>query len=85
MPPPPILTSLVGHTIPPKIVLWSSLRQAKADANDTALAELFVRMAEAAEDMQSWIDGSLASGQGKGPKSAHIEWLNSQMTPARAK
>jgi hypothetical protein len=75
---PPILTSLVGQTVPPKVLLWSSLAQAEADANDSALSELFIRMAEAADDMRSWIEGGLAASQGKQPKSVHIEWLRSQ-------
>jgi hypothetical protein len=75
---PPILTSLVGQTVPPKVLLWSSLAQAEADADDSALTELFIRMVEAADDMRSWIDGGLAAPQGKEPKSVHIEWLRSQ-------
>jgi hypothetical protein len=80
---PPILTSLVGKTVPPKILLWSSLGMAEAEANDTALTELFIRMAEAANDMRSWIAGTLSAPKGKEPKSEHIEWLRSQARPAR--
>jgi hypothetical protein len=75
---PPILTSLVGHTVPPKILLWSRLTLADAQANDSALTQLFMRLAQAADDMQSWLDGGLKGGQAE---SAHIDWLKSQSLP----
>jgi hypothetical protein len=80
---PPILTSLVTGTAPPKILLWSRLGPTEAGPKDPVLMELFVRMVEAADDMQSWINGGLRSEPGKEPKSAHIEWLKSQARPAR--
>lgn len=82
---PPILTSLVGQTVPPKILLWSSLTLAEAGANNRALTELFVRVAEAADEMQSWLDETFSGAKGKQTKSSHIDWLKNQAVPARTR